>query len=194
MFQIGKSHVRIHIIGLLLLCSPFSLSSQVNEQASIRLDRFMNESCKTTYEEILSESLTKILRHKVYYITRETKNIYGKKEKTSSTFIVIDNGDNIKTFEKIKTNTELPELLSYIRQDFILDSHTAPQFQTMLDFIYPIPSWKPDKREFFFKNGKWYFLRDAYFRSKQGFEVTIDSDGKITAICYKMKWDDKEQS
>jgi len=58
------------------------------------------------------------------------------------------------------------------------------------DPVEKIAEWKPDKREFFFTNGKWYFLRDGYFRSKQGFEITVDSKGKITHICYKMKWDE----
>lgn len=109
-------------------------------------------------------------------------------------FIVIDDGEQVQNFEQIGTNTALPKLQSYIRGDFILNSQTAPLFQTILDFIYPIAAWKPDKREYFFKNGKWYFLRDAYFRSKQGFEISVDTDGKITSISYKMKWDEYEQS
>ena len=184
-----------HITFLfILLLFPLNCFSQIKEQASKRLDRFISESCKTTYEEIDSVRISEVLKYKVYYITQETKNLYGQKKKSSNMFIVIDDGEQVQNFEQIGTNTALPKLQSYIRGDFILNSQTAPLFQTILDFIYPIAAWKPDKREYFFKNGKWYFLRDAYFRSKQGFEISVDTDGKITSISYKMKWDEYEQS
>ena len=191
--RIYKTLIKIYLLVPFLPCCYHSYA-QVNEQAMERLNRFMQESCQTTYEEIEPELVSEILKYNVYYISRETKNMYGRKQHSSSRFIVIDTGGHVKTFERTKTNTELPELFSYIRQDFLLNEQSAPEFQTLLDIIYPIESWKPDKREFFFKEGKWYFLRDAYFRTKQGFEVSVDSDGKITRIQYKMKWDETDES
>ncbi|RIV44204.1 hypothetical protein [Flagellimonas pelagia] len=193
MFQVLPKFSRVLVIGCSFICS-FNCLSQVKEQVSKRLDKFISESCKTTYEEIDSVRISEVLKYKVYCITQETKNLYGQKKKSSNMFIVIDDGEQVQNFEQIGTNTALPKLQSYIRGDFILNPQTAPLFQTILDFIYPIAAWKPDKREYFFKNGKWYFLRDAYFRSKQGFEISIDTDGKITSISYKMKWDEYEQS
>jgi len=191
MSQSCKNIVGKSLAGLFLL-SATSLFCQNNIEASLRLDNFLNKSCTTNFNEITSESVKNILKYNVYYITQETRNIYGEKEKQVNEFIVIDNGNEAKRFEHIKTNTELPELASYVREDFILNQESAPHFQALLDYIYPIAEWKPDKREFFFEKGKWYFLRDAYFRTKQGFEVTVDSKGKITDICYKMKWDEQE--
>jgi hypothetical protein len=193
MTQIRTTFINIYTLGLCLFCS-FHFYAQINEQATERLNRFMQESCQTTYEEIVPGVTSKILKYPVYYITRETKNMYGRKENASSRFIVIDTGDHVKTFEPIKTNTNLPELYGYIQQDFLLNEQSAPEFEALLDVIYPIESWKPDKREFFLKDGKWYFLRDAYFRTKQGFEVSVDINGKITGIRYKMKWDENEKS
>lgn len=182
---------RSFLMGTLLLFVHVSFG-QDSLEVSHRLDNFIYESCTTNYTKITSEAVKNILKYNVFYITQETKNIYGEKEKQVNEFIVIDNGNQVKPFERIKTNTDLPELTSYIREDFILNKESALHFQTLLDYIYPIAEWKPDKREFFFKNGKWYFLRDAYFRTKQGFEITVDSKGKITHICYKMKWDEAE--
>lgn len=118
--------------------------------------------------------------------------MYGEKKKNINEFIVIDTGQKVASFERVQANTSLPELTDYIREDFILDQESAHEFQSLLDYIYPIEDWKPDHREYFQKNGKWYFLRDAYFRTKQGFEVTVDIQGRITDICYKMKWNDSE--
>lgn len=191
MAQICKSLVSKSLFGILLL-SVSLLFCQEDMERTLRLDNFLNKSCTTDFKEITSESVKNILKHKVFYITQETRNIYGEKKKQINEFIVIDNGDQVKRFEYIKTNTNLPELTTYIREDFLLNPDTAPHFQALLDYIYPIEDWKPDKREFFFKNGKWYFLRDAYFRSKQGFEVSVDPKGKITHICYKMKWDEPD--
>lgn len=168
-------------------------NAQVPE-AQERLNQFVTTSCETSYTEIHSEALTQILKYKVYHITKKIHNIYGSKEDRTVMFIVLDDGTKVNSFESIKTNTELPELYSYIRSDFKLSEDTAPLFESVLDQIYPIEEWKPDKREFLFKNGKWYFLRDAYFRTKQGFEVSIDADGKITSIRYKMKWDENKDS
>ncbi|RIV70578.1 hypothetical protein [Flagellimonas aequoris] len=193
MFQVLPKFSRVLVIGCSFI-SSFNCLSQVKGQACKRLNRFISESCKTTYEEIDSVRISEVLKYKVYYISQETTNLYGQKKKSSNMFIVIDDGEQVQNFEQIGTNTALPKLQSYIRGDFILNSQTAPLFQTILDFIYPIAAWKPDKREYFFKNGKWYFLRDAYFRSKQGFEISVDTDGKITSISYKMKWDEYEQS
>lgn len=165
---------------------------QDHPEATYRLDNFINKSCETDYNKITSKAVNNILKYDVFHITQKTKNIYGEKDTEIHQFIVVDNGQNVKRFEHIDTNTSLPELTSYIQEDFHLNQETAFVFQSMLDDIYPIADWKPDKREFFLKNGKWYFLRDAYFRSKQGFEITVDSTGKITNICYKMKWDEAE--
>lgn len=178
-------------MGVFLL-STSSAFCQNDIEGTLRLDNFLNQSCTTQYTEITSESVKRILKYDVFHIKQETKNIYGEKEKQVNEFIVIDNGREVNRFEHIKTNTELPKLTSYILEDFVLNKDSAPYFQTLLDYIYPIAEWKPDKREFFLKNGKWYFLRDAYFRSKQGFQVTVNSKGKITHICYKMKWNESE--
>ena len=167
---------------------------QGNEHTTERLDHFMQENCKSFYTEMDSINIAKVLKYKVYHINQEIQNLYGQKSKDSNLFIVIDDGQQIQTFERIGKNTGLPKLLDFIKEDFVLNDTTALLFQTVLDVIYPLPEWKPDKREYFFRDGKWYFLRDAYFRTKQGFEITIDTDGKITGICYKMKWDDHERS
>ncbi|WP_421808711.1 hypothetical protein [Flagellimonas sp.] len=179
------------LVGQMLLTIS-TVFGQENAEATLRLDNFIQQSCTTVYNKITSESVQKILKHDVYHITQETKNIYGDKETEIHEFIVVDNGHEVQPFEKIQMNTPLPKLTSYIREDFILNPESAPHFQALLDYIYPIAEWKPDKREFFFTKGKWYFLRDGYFRSKQGFEITVDSKGNITHICYKMKWDETE--
>lgn len=175
-----------------LLCIlPFSFLSfsQINETASGRLEKFMEENSKVTYTPLESEATEQILKHKAYHISRKTTNIYDNSETDLDEFIVIDDGQNITSCKKMKDNTEMSGFLTHIREDFVLNDETASLFEDLLDVLYPVESWKPDKREFFCKNGKWYFLRDAYFRTKQGFEITIDQEGKITAICYKMKWD-----
>lgn len=181
-----------YILASALLFSMTTAFGQENSAAPLRLDNFINRSCTTNYKKITSETVQNILKHDVYYITQEIKNIYGDKETEIHEFIVVDNGREVQPFEKIQMNTPLPKLTSYIREDFVLNPESAPHFQALFDYIYPIAEWKPDKREFFFINGKWYFLRDGYFRSKQGFEITVDSKGKITHICYKMKWDETE--
>jgi len=191
MSQIFKNIVGKFLLGIMLLSSYFSFG-QNHIEGTLRLNNFLNKSCSTDFKKITSESVKDILKYDVYYITQETRNIYGEKEKQVAEFIVLDNGEEVHRFEHIKTDTELPKLTSYIHEDFVLNEDTALYFQVLLDYIYPIAEWKPDKREFFFKNGKWYFLRDAYFRTKQGFEITVDSKGKITHICYKMRWDEEE--
>ena len=162
--------------------------------ASRRLERFMEENSRITFTPIESEATKEILKHKVYYISLETTNIYDDSPMDVDEFIVIDNGQYITSCRKMKDNTEMSELLAHIREDFVLNVETAPLFESLLDVLYPIESWKPDKREFLQKDGKWYFLRDAYFRTKQGFEVSLDAEGKINAICYKMKWDSLDGS
>jgi hypothetical protein len=184
----------VKLTGILFWVLNNSTSQAQANEAYHRLDQFVNASCETNFEEIQSDAISQILQFKVYYIKKDINHLYGEKEKRSVMFIVIDNGTQVKSFERIKSDTELPELLSYIRSEFSLDENTAPLFETMLDHIYPVEDWKPDKREFFFKDGKWYFLRDAYFRTKQGFEVTMDANGKITGIRYKMKWNENNDS
>ncbi|WP_349351988.1 MULTISPECIES: hypothetical protein [unclassified Flagellimonas] len=191
MIPIFKTPMTYVLASALLLVSP-NVFSQEDPQTTHRLENFIKQSCTTNYNKITSESVQRILKHDVYHITQETKNIYGDKETEIQEFIVVDNGREVQPFEKIQMNTPLPKLTSYIREDFILNPESAPHFQVLLDYIYPIAEWKPDKREFLFTNGKWYFLRDAYFRTKQGFEITVDPKGKITHICYKMKWDETE--
>ncbi|UBZ15324.1 hypothetical protein LDL77_06320 [Flagellimonas marinaquae] len=189
MAKINKKTIGSSLKGFIFIAPA---DAQNDTETELRLDNFINKSCTTNYNQITSESVQNILKHDVFYITQETKNIYGEKEKEVHEFIVVDTGLEVKRFERIKTDTPLPELRSYIREDFMLNEESAPHFQTLLDYIYPIADWKPDKREFFFKNGKWYFLRDAYFRTKQGFEITVGPKGKITHICYKMRWDEYE--
>jgi hypothetical protein len=184
----------VKLTGIVFWVLNNSTSLAQTNEAYHRLDQFVNASCETTFEEIQSDALSQILEFKVYHIKKDINHLYGEKEKRSVMFIVIDNGTQVKSFERIKSDTELPELLSYIRRDFSLNENTAPLFETVLDHIYPIEDWKPDKREFFFKDGNWYFLRDAYFRTKQGFEVSVDANGKITGIRYKMKWNENNDS
>lgn len=191
MTQIHKSLVCRSLLGIVFLF-PSIFFSQTDGKAVERLDAFMKESCETRYREVAPDSVGMVLQHKVYHITQQAKNLYGKKTSDVNRFIVIDNGETVNSFERINGDTELPKFKSYIREDFRLNDKTAAHFQGVLDLTYPIPSWKPDKREFFFTNDKWYFLRDAYFRTKQGFEVSVDTEGKIVAICYKMKWDEPE--
>ncbi|MBR9853809.1 MAG: hypothetical protein GYB37_04415 [Algicola sp.] len=191
MFQIFTKIVYRFLLGVVFLF-VFQAYSQLDSAITNRLNGFMRENCTTTFNEISSAPVESILKHKVFHIVQETQNIYGERKKNINEFIVIDTGQKVKGFERIQTNTSLPELTGYIREDFVLNQETAHQFQSLLDYIYPIAEWKPDKREFFQKNGKWYFLRDAYFRTKQGFEITVDTQEKITDICYKMKWDGSE--
>lgn len=191
MIPIFKTQMTYVLASALLLGSSNAFS-QENPQTTQRLNNFIKQSCTKNYKKITSESVQNILKHDVYYITQEIKNLYGDKETEIHEFIVVDNGREVQPFEKIQMSTPLPKLTSYIREDFVLNPESAPHFQALLDYIYPIAEWKPDKREFFFTNGKWYFLRDGYFRSKQGFEITVDSKGKINHICYKMKWDETE--
>lgn len=191
MTQIHTSLARKSLWTILFLL-PSIILSQRDGSALHRLDQFMRESSITTYREVSSDSTAQVLKYAVYHITQETKNLYGNKDTDINRLIVIDTGEKVNSFEQIHGDTDLPEFKSYIREDFKLTDQTALYFQGVLDVIYPLPSWKPDKREFFFAHGKWYFLRDAYFRTKQGFEVTVDAEGKILSICYKMKWDESE--
>lgn len=191
MSQIKNTFARFFMYGAVLSQTPI-LFAQTDSLATVRLDNFMLENCIRTYTEITAPAVQKILKHKAYHISLEAHNLYGNKETRTNEFIVIDTDSLVTTFESIKETTQLLELTSYIKANFVLNEQSAPDFETLLDHIYPLPDWKPDKREFFFKNGKWYFLRDGYFRTKQGFEVSIDSTGKIVDICYKMKWDEPE--
>lgn len=191
MTQIHTSLVRKSLWAILFLL-PSVILSQREGSALHRLDQFMRESSTITYREVSPDSTAHVLKYAVYHITQETKNLYGNKDTDINRLIVIDTGEKVNGFEQIHGDTDLPEFKSYIREDFKLTDQTALYFQGVLDVIYPLPSWKPDKREFFFAHGKWYFLRDAYFRTKQGFEVTVDAEGKILSICYKMKWDESE--
>lgn len=191
MTQIHTSLVHKTLWAILLFL-PLATFSQRDGSAINRLDQFMRESSITTYREVSPDSTAQVLKYAVYHITQETKNLYGSKDTDINRMIVIDTGEKVSGFEQIHGDTDLPKFKSYIREDFRLTEQTAVYFQGVLDLTYPLPSWKPDKREFFFTNGKWYFLRDAYFRTKQGFEVTVDAEGKILSICYKMKWDEQE--
>lgn len=179
------------LLGTIFLTASQTFS-QIDPAVSNRLNGFMRENCTTTFNEISSTPVENILKYKVFHIVQETQNMYGEKKKNINEFIVIDTGQKVASFERVPANTSLPELTNYIREDFILDQESAHEFQSLLDYIYPIEDWKPDHREYFQKNGKWYFLRDAYFRTKQGFEVTVDIQGRITDICYKMKWNGSE--
>ncbi|WP_318345336.1 hypothetical protein [Flagellimonas baculiformis] len=191
MTQIHTSLARKSLWAILFLL-PSVILSQRDGSALHRLDQFMRESSITTYREVSPDSTAQVLKYAVYHITQETKNLYSNKDTDINRLIVIDTGEKVNSFEQIHGDTDLPEFQSYIREDFKLTDQTALYFQGVLDVTYPLPSWKPDKREFFFAHGKWYFLRDAYFRTKQGFEVTVDAEGKILSICYKMKWDESE--
>ncbi|SDQ06542.1 hypothetical protein [Flagellimonas zhangzhouensis] len=191
MFHIKNIFARKCLFGILLL-NTLNVLAQTDSIATVRLDNFMLENCKRTYTEITVPAVQKILKHKAYHIELETHNLYGDKTQRTNEFIVIDTDSLVTTFETIKETTQLPKLTSYIKEDFVLNEQSAPDFESLLDQIYPLPDWKPDKREFFFKNGKWYFLRDGYFRTKQGFEISIDSTGRIVDICYKMKWEETE--
>ncbi|WP_067035692.1 hypothetical protein [Allomuricauda sp. CP2A] len=176
-----------------LLCTLlfyFQAYSQINEQTDARLKKFLEKSSLVTFKEVQSDAIACILKHKVYIINRYTKNTYRNDSTREDKFIVLDTGDNIIHFEHINSDTSLNDFLGIIKDDFVLNPQTAPLFEDMLDILYPVAAWKVDKREFFYKNDRWYFLRDAYFRTKQGFEVTTDPDGKITSIRYKMKWDE----
>ena len=149
MIPIFKTPMTYVLASALLLGSP-NVFSQEDPQTTQRLDNFIKQSCTTTKTQITSESVSTILKYDVYYITQEIKNIYGEKETEIQEFIVVDNGHEVQPFEKIQMNTPLPKLTSYIREDFILNPESAPHFQALLDYIYPIAEWKPDKREFFF--------------------------------------------
>ncbi|MEZ4810599.1 MAG: hypothetical protein R2819_09585 [Allomuricauda sp.] len=185
MSSIGKVLVSL----LCTLSFSFFSFSQIGETASARLEKFMEENSKITYTPLESEATQQILKDRVYCISLKTTNIYDDPATDLDEFIVIDNGQHVTSCKKMKDNTEMTEFLTHIREDFVLNDETAPLFENLLDVLYPVESWKPDKREFLQKNGKWYFLRDAYFRTKQGFEISVDQQGKVTAICYKMKWD-----
>ncbi|WP_285651713.1 hypothetical protein [Allomuricauda sp. NBRC 101325] len=191
MAQIKNTFARNCLFGVLLVQAPIILA-QTDSLTTARLDNFMLENCQRTYSEITVPAVQKILKYKAYHIELQTHNLYGNKSERTNEFIVIDTDSLVTTFESIRETTQLPELTSYIKFDFILNEQSAPEFEILLDHIYPLPDWKPNKREFFYKNGKWYFLRDAYFRTKQGFEISLDSSGRITCICYKMKWDEPE--
>ncbi|MEW2921280.1 hypothetical protein AB1A65_07415 [Muricauda sp. ANG21] len=175
----------------LLLC--FQAFTQTNEQAQHRIEAFLKESFVTTIERIDSEAIESILKYNVYCIKRKTLNTYRNDRTHEDKFIVLDTGEEIIHFQHINNNTSLDYFLSLIREDFMLDPETAPVFEGVLDILYPVADWKIDKREYFFKDGSWYFLRDAYFRTKQGFKVTTDTEGKIVSICYKMKWDEPDR-
>ncbi len=185
-----------NILAALLFIALFHFHaySQMNEQTDARLQKFLEKSSLVTFKEVTSEAITCILKHKVYFINRSTKNTYRNDRIHDNKFIVLDTGEEIMHFEQINSNTPLDDFLGFIKDDFVLNLQTASLFEDMLDIIYPVAAWKVDKREFFHKNGRWYFLRDAYFRTKQGFEVTTDPNGKITSIRYKMKWDELDRS
>ncbi|MBO0321447.1 hypothetical protein J0X14_03990 [Muricauda sp. CAU 1633] len=176
----------------LLFCLP--AFTQINEETHARLETFLEESSITSFEQVTSDAIEYILDSNVYVIKRKTLNTYQNNKVREDRFIVLDAGEEILHFEQINRNTSLDDFLGHIKNDFILDPQTAPLFEELLDIVYPVAAWKVDKREFFHKNGSWYFLRDAYFRTKQGFEVTTDADGKITSIRYKMKWDEPDRS
>ncbi len=176
------------VLIMSFLTSLFSFS-QINESTSKRLDKFVEENSTISYKEIDAEPISKVLKHKVYFITLTTRNMYNATESDQDEFIVIDLGDKVKRFELDNTNKDMPELQSYIKEDFILDDKSASMFQGLLDLIYPIDEWESEHKEYFKKDGKWYFLRDEFFSSKEGFEITIDPNGKITSIRYKMEWE-----
>ena len=188
------SKLSVLYISIGFFTSIFNGFSQVSESASTRLDRFLKENSNITFTPLVSDATEQILRHKVYCIALETTNIYDDSGKDLDEFIVIDDGTNVQSCQKFRKNTSMGFFLDHLHEDFTLTSATAPLFQDLLDILYPVEGWKLDKREFFFKDGKWYFLRDAYMRSKQGFEIQVDSEGKITDMRYKMKWDVPDRS
>jgi hypothetical protein len=177
-------------VGFISLTNVYTQTPETTQ----RLDQFVKENSKVTYTEITSEATEHILKHKVYCIALETSNIYDDPGRDLDEFIVIDDGTDIQSCQKLKKNTSMAYFLGHLHEDFTMTPATAPLFQDLLDILYPVEDWKLDKREFFFKNGKWYFLRDAYMRSMQGFEITVDPEGKIIDMRYKMKWDVPDRS
>ncbi|MBN1953126.1 MAG: hypothetical protein JW801_18115 [Bacteroidales bacterium] len=164
--------------------------AQTDDQLQEKLDKFFMENTKRSIKQISSDTLLQVLKHDVYLITLTSWNMFDETVSDDDQYIVVDTGDKFQTFEMNNTNTKMPGFLSWIKEDFVLNEKTAPLFQGMLDLTYPIEEWKADKKEFLMKDGKWYFLRDTFFSSKQGFEITIDATGRITGIRYKMRWEE----
>ncbi|MBB3701273.1 hypothetical protein KMW28_03575 [Flammeovirga yaeyamensis] len=178
------------LITLFIFCL-WSMTSfaQLDATTSKKLDQYLEENTKVTHKEIVGEAISKILKHKVYFISMRIQGMYNITGFNTSEFIVIEIGDKVKRFEWENTNTDMPEFLCYIKDDFVLNEKTAQMFQDLLDKIYPVEDWKSQHKEFLQKDGKWYFLRDKFFDKKQGFEITVDDNGKITFIKYILKFE-----
>ncbi len=158
-----------HLILLFAINMFFSWNAfaQTEGEISSKIEKYIEENSKITYREITSDTLTQILKHKVYFVTLETRNMYNNTGRDLDDFIVIDSNQGIKSFEKGNKNSSMSELLSYIKEDYVLNDKTAGLFQGLFDLIYPVPSWKTNKTEFLTQDGKWYFLRDSFFDSNK---------------------------
>ncbi len=116
--------------------------------------------------------------YEISLVTTEVDSSDGGISTSSSTtrFLAMSH-DGI--YSVLKKNQQL---LPLVNDDFILNEGSALQFQNALDGLYPLGHFEEKHKAFHMKDGYWEFVRDESFGELEGIKVSVDDDGRITAI------------
>ena len=105
-----------------------------------------------------------------------------------SDYRVFTGDDRLIPIVKPGTDMKLAYFDALINPEFKLNGDTAEDFRAALKALFGDRFFdKVDGKSIRKVDGNWQFLTGTFFDHLKGFVVSVDADGRITAVHYKLK-------
>ena len=142
-----------------------------------------NESSEELTNDKLSAISNATFYRFLFSLEEEITDEDGTYTSTSNqVFDAIDFNGTMQLFQNFTEVLESPMFLESLKPSFALkDNADATVFETMLD---DFTNYMRNEKMVHFENNVWYFVRDESFDEKEGYAVSINTEGKILSIKY----------
>lgn len=173
------------MIAVVAFLMTFAGAANASEQKWV--EKAFRDSMDVTVKAIKHTAFSGVFQKTIYDVEY---TMFADNENFSpgSDYRVFTGNDRLIPIVKPGTDMKLAYFDGLISPDFKLDEDSASDFMAALKALFDDRFFdKVDGKSIRKVNGDWQFLTGTFFDHLKGFVVSVDADGHITAVHYKLK-------
>lgn len=166
-----KFQILLLIIFSVAICIATEVDLTVDEAQG--LENFIKSNITKEYEEIKAGAITELFTAK--FFTVSVMHNYTKYSQTDEIIVVKFNGE----YSELKS---VNDLIKYLDPSYKITSlEDTESFAIAVKTIYP-NMYNSFRDGIYQVENEWFFIYNEFFDDKDGIVVTVDDEGKVTAI------------
>lgn len=173
------------ILAVLVCIMTFASPADASEQKWV--EKTFRDSMAVTVKAVKNPAFSGVFQKTIYDV-EYTMFADNKGFSPGSDYRVFTGDDRLIPIVKPGTDMKLDYFDPLINPDFTLNDGTAEDFRAALKALFGDRFFdRVDGKSIQTVDGDWQFLTGTFFDHLKGFVVSVDQQGHITAVHYKLK-------